>query len=519
MNTQRRISTVASQLYKLVGAFVLVLILTGLLSYFTLSRLKVNGPVYSQIVLQKDLLADILPPPMYIIESYLTIMQMPGESDTDTLKEEIAKIMSLKKDFESRTEYWDKELADSPVRQKLLEEAHKPAVAFFETVEKEFIPLIQNKDTSAATALAYGKLRQLYLEHRKAIDDVVVLALQNSELYELEAKKEVKNRTWILVGTLVGGLIIIGIYSFFAALKVTSILKTITYEISHAIEEMAAATRQVSGSSQSLAEGASESSASLEEAGSSLEEMASMTKRNANNTKEANNLAKEARAAAETGTSGMREMNAAMESIKVSSDDIAKIIKTIDEIAFQTNLLALNAAVEAARAGEAGMGFAVVADEVRNLAQRCANAAKETTAKIEGAIDNTTHGVEICKKVAQALDDIEVKTQQVDELVAEVAGASYEQSQGIDQINTAVAQMEKVTQANTASAEESAAASEELSAQASKMKASVEYLLKLVGAGQTGSGPAAAKPIGKAVISPAKPFQTERSLPARRSEF
>jgi methyl-accepting chemotaxis protein len=143
---------------------------------------------------------------------------------------------------------------------------------------------------------------------------------------------------------------------------------------------------------------------------------------------------------------------------------IAKIIKTIDEIAFQTNILALNAAVEAARAGEAGMEFAVVADEVRNLAQHSAQAAKETAAKIEGAIGNTSQGVEISCKVAQALYDIVAKARQVDELAAEVANASGEQSRGITQINTAVGQVDKVTQSNAASAEESAAAAEELTA-------------------------------------------------------
>jgi methyl-accepting chemotaxis protein len=188
----------------------------------------------------------------------------------------------------------------------------------------------------------------------------------------------------------------------------------------------------------------------------------------------------------------MQTMSAAMEAIKVSSDDIAKIIKTIDEIAFQTNILALNAAVEAARAGEAGMGFAVVADEVRNLAQRSAQAAKETATKIEGAINNTAQGVQISTKVAEALNEIVTKARQVDELVAEVSSASREQTQGITQINTAVGQMDKVTQSNAASAEECAAAAEELNAQAETMKHSVGELLQLVGGNTISKAPASA---------------------------
>ena len=241
---------------------------------------------------------------------------------------------------------------------------------------------------------------------------------------------------------------------------------------------------QVSSASQSLAEGAGEQAASLEETSSSLEEMSSMTKRNAENAQQANDLAKQARAAADKGVGDMQAMSAAMEALKISSDDIAKIIKTIDEIAFQTNILALNAAVEAARAGEAGMGFAVVADEVRNLAQRSAQAAKETAAKIEGAINKTAQGVELSSKVAETLNEIVTKARQVDELAAEVAGASHEQTQGIVQINTAVGQMDKVTQANAANAEESAAAAQELNSQAAAMKASVAELLQLVGGGQ-----------------------------------
>ena len=243
-----------------------------------------------------------------------------------------------------------------------------------------------------------------------------------------------------------------------------------------------AAASQVSfGEPKLLAQGSGEQAASIEQTSSSLEEMGSMTRLNAENVQKANDLAKQARHAADKGAADMQTMNAAMEAIKVSSDDIAKIIKTIDEIAFQTNILALNAAVEAARAGEAGMGFAVVADEVRNLAQRSAQAAKETAVKIEGAITKTAQGVGISNKVAGTLNEIVAKARQVDELASQVAGASHQQAQGIKQINSAVGQVDAITQANAASAEESAAAAQELNAQAEMMKQSVNELLQLVG--------------------------------------
>jgi methyl-accepting chemotaxis protein len=243
---------------------------------------------------------------------------------------------------------------------------------------------------------------------------------------------------------------------------------------------VASASGQISSASQSLAEGASEQAASLEETSASLEEIASMTKRNAENALSAKDLSSETRQAAETGSSNMHEMNRAMADIQSASGNISKIIKTIDEIAFQTNILALNAAVEAARAGEAGAGFAVVADEVRNLAQRSAQAAKETAEKIEDSISKSANGVALSGKVTESLGQIVTKARQVDELVAEIATASREQSQGIDQVNTAVTQMDKVTQTNAATAEESASASEELSAQAATLREIVADLQTLV---------------------------------------
>ena len=279
----------------------------------------------------------------------------------------------------------------------------------------------------------------------------------------------------------IGFAVLATVLVMLSARRTTRTLGAITARLSNAAGLVNGSASVVASASQSLAEGASEQAASLEETSASLEEMSSMTKRNAESAQQANELASQTRQAADTGAADMQSSSIAMEAIKTSSADIAKIIKTIDEIAFQTNILALNAAVEAARAGEAGMGFAVVADEVRNLAQRSAQAAKETAAKIEGAIGKTEQGVQITAKVAQGLQEIVSKVRQVDALVAEVAAASKEQRQGIDQVNTAVGQMDKVTQSNAASAEESASAAEELNAQAEALQEAVGELLALVG--------------------------------------
>jgi len=303
---------------------------------------------------------------------------------------------------------------------------------------------------------------------------------------------------------------IASIVGLISARRVTQPVMSVTSTLEAAAQQTSEAATQVSSASQALAEGSSEQAASLEETSSSLEEMSSMTKRNAENSRHANDLTREARHAADTGAKDMQAMSTAMHGIKASSDEIAKIIKTIDEIAFQTNILALNAAVEAARAGEAGAGFAVVAEEVRALAQRSATAAKETAAKIEDAIGKSKEGVEISTKVAASLGAIVEKVRQVDTLINDVATASSEQNEGVQQINGAVSQMDKVVQNNASAAEESAAAAEELNAQAAMLHDSVQVLLRLI----NGQSATAESPAPSTFSPPTQRGLTRASAPA-----
>ncbi|MDI6852459.1 MAG: methyl-accepting chemotaxis protein [Deltaproteobacteria bacterium] len=245
--------------------------------------------------------------------------------------------------------------------------------------------------------------------------------------------------------------------------------------------EVKNAAQQVAGVSQNLAQGASEQAAALQETSSSLEEMSSMTRANADNAKEADSLMMETARIVEAANSAMGDLIRSMKEVSLASEETAKIIKTIDEIAFQTNLLALNAAVEAARAGEAGAGFAVVADEVRSLAMRAAEAAKNTASLIEGTVGKVKEGTDLVDKTGEAFHQVASSTGKVKELVAEIAAASAEQAQGVDQVNKAVAEMNKVTQQTAANAEESASASQQLNAQAEQMKAFVNELSAIVG--------------------------------------
>jgi methyl-accepting chemotaxis protein len=256
-------------------------------------------------------------------------------------------------------------------------------------------------------------------------------------------------------------------------------------QVAGAADRVTSVSMQISAGSQSLAQGASEQAGSLQQVSSSLQEMTAMTRQNAANVKEAKRLSENTRANVEKAVESMKRLSEAIARIKASSDATAKIVKTIDEIAFQTNLLALNAAVEAARAGEAGKGFAVVAEEVRNLAMRSAEAAKNTTNMIDESVRNADGGVVISKEVLRNFEEINTQVRKVGEVMAEIAAASEQQDQGINQINTAADQMNQVTQQTAANAEESAASAEELSGQAQEMKSMVaSFKLTEVAPGQ-----------------------------------
>jgi methyl-accepting chemotaxis protein len=276
-------------------------------------------------------------------------------------------------------------------------------------------------------------------------------------------------------------VVLMALAAFFIARSIVGPIQRVSQGLVDSTARVASVSAQVSGSSKVLSDGAAEQAAAIEETSSSLEEMASMTKQNAGNAGQADGLMKQVEQFVAQSNDSIGKLNASMQEITRASEETQKIVKTIDEISFQTNLLALNAAVEAARAGEAGAGFAVVAEEVRNLAKRAAESARNTAGLIDGTIQKVKEGSGLMSVTHESFTKVAGSATQVAELLAEIATASREQSQGIDQVNKAVGDVDKVTQQNAANAEESAAASEELAAQADQMKVMVNELLTLIG--------------------------------------
>lgn len=468
---------------KLIGAFLIVAFISGMVGYIGMNRLRSTNDAYSALIENDGKpIADVAEV-LIAFEMNRAIMRLLIlERD----QAEAAKVKENDKIIEERLAKFEREVKWEEVRSEF--ENLKTGILKFNPVKDKVISLAMDFKTDEALKLMMGDGAQLanaVAQSCKKMFDLKVKKLdKSSHEYTAQTVSTVK---YLLVITILAAMAAF-VLGFFLTFSITRPVNRIIAGLSKGSEQVASASSQVSSASHSLAEGASGQAAGLGETASSIEEMASMTKRNADNASHANTLMAETSHVVKEANHAMIELTKSMKEISAASEETAKIIKTIDEIAFQTNLLALNAAVEAARAGEVGAGFAVVADEVRNLAMRAADAAKNTENLIEGTIKKIKHGSDIVAKTNEAFTKVATGAKKVEELVGEIAADSNEQSRGVEEINKAVGEMDKVVQNTAASAEESASAAREMNAQAEQMKAFVGELVTVVGGSRNGNG-------------------------------
>jgi len=466
---------ISQKLYVLIIMAALFVAITGIVGFFFVKKGATGtAAMYNDRVLPITWLSTIKD---NINAIRIDLFQM-GSTTSYARKKELAEDIAAKKT--SNDELWKEYKAtklDSFSEDSL--KKYDELIGTYRSIQKTAMALaMANKNQEALT---YFSANQKYADEIGEL--AVSISTHNEKIAdEINTQNEKDSQSATVI------LMIVGIAAFTSLITLgLMIVNMITKPIQIAIdglnigtEEVSSAASQVSAASQQLAEGTSEQAASVQETSSTLEETSSMVHQNRENTQQAATLAKQAKQFADQSNAEMVKMSASMTELKNSSNEIGKIIKVIDEIAFQTNILSLNAAVEAARAGDAGKGFAVVAEEVRNLAQRSAQAAKDTAVIIESNISLSEGSAEIAKKVQSSVESIEEQAGKVSDLLEEISVATNEQAQGVEQINKAVSQMEIVLSSNAQTAEEAASASRTLADQAINVKDIVNTLIVLI---------------------------------------
>ena len=493
----------------LLGIFVAGFAFFGFWSFRTLNELQVNGPLFQRIVKNKDLVADILPPPAYIIESYLTVLQISAARDDASRDALTQTLVRLRKDYTDAHARWQAAHIGAELEDLLLKQAEAPAQAFYSEVFDALLPAARKHDRAAMDA-SLQRAEAAYAQHRKAIDAAVVLADSLVQQDQADAEGRIRIAGGLLAAILLASVaaslgtavLIIGsivrplhaavdaAQTFAAGDLTTTIhasgehelaqllmamaemqsnLSTLVARVRAGAESVEAASSEISLGNNDLSLRTENQASALQTTAASMEQLSAQVRLNADNAHAANQLAIEASAVAVQGGGVVGEVVHTMQGIHQQSQKIAEIIGVIDGIAFQTNILALNAAVEAARAGEQGRGFAVVASEVRALAGRSAEAAREIKVLINASVERAQRGAELVDQAGDTMQKVVQAIQRVSGIVGEITVASSEQSIGVNQVGESVTQMDQTTQQNAALVEEMAAAAMGLKRQAQEL--------------------------------------------------
>ncbi len=445
------------------------LFFTGLV-WNTIKIVQIRGPYYNNIVQSKDLIADILPPPEYLIESYLNVLEMVEETDARKLAVLMEKSKSLRNDYETRKDFWNGDLEDGKIKSTLLVASYRPGEEFLEKRDKEFIPLILQGDREGAKKLVQSFLKPKYEEHRAAIDQVVSLSNDKYKKDEDAATNTLRRHSILLASLALAIMAAMSLLFRYIIRNITGSLSDISTGLDSASKQLTNVSQQMSANAEETSSQATVVSSSSQQVNQSVQTVAIGTEEMTASIREISKSASESVRVAENAVRMAESMNGDMSRLGTSSEEIGKIIMLITSIAEQTNLLALNAAIEAARAGEAGRGFAVVANEVKELARETAKATEDISRKIEG-IQSSTKGAigsiseigniirqisDIQNTIASAVEEQTVTTNEIAKNISEAARGSGEITNNI----TGVAQ---AAQSTANGANDTKKASEELS--------------------------------------------------------
>lgn len=485
------------------------------ISAYSMTTVRIGSATYDKIIQAKDLVADILPPPLYIIEPYL---EATRAAHLDAPVADVKKRMAeLRKDYDTRRAFWQGSNLNAAIRDKLTEASHAHAGKFWTVFDDKLVPSLERQDRAAAMA-AYAELTELYRGHRAVIDEIVTAGNALAVSVEAEASDQGQLAIWSVAAVdaalfllLIGGIVAIvrrlinplqvlshGLESLSSGnltMRITQqmppeyrqlqdYLNTAIQRLNQVIgavktsaRDVTGASGEISASTTNLSQRTGDQAATLEKTAAAMEQISSTVKANADNATRAAEQAKATRGVANRGGDVVASAVSAMARIEDSSRKISDIIGVIDEIARQTNLLALNAAVEAARAGEAGRGFAVVASEVRSLAQRSSQAAKDIKDLITTSSAEVKDGVDLVNRAGASLGEIVTSIEAVAAIVDDIATASAEQATGLNEINKALTQMDTATQQNSALVEQNASTARLLEDQARAMDGQVEFFI------------------------------------------